>query len=101
MPSHPDSLVLRTVTRAVARHVDLPESSFDVDTNLRAELGLDALDLVLIVTRVEEELAIDVSLPRLEYVRSIADLAALIEEGDEPPTLRDRAVWGPEDAHAN
>lgn len=95
-----DSLTLRTIKAAVARHLDLDADTIGPDVDLREELGLDALDFVLIVTRVEAELAIEVSLPRLDYVRSIADLAKLIELEDEPPTLRDPNAW-PEEARAS
>ena len=94
-----DSLAMRTVQAAVARHLDLESDAVGVHVDLREELGLDPLDLVLIVTRVEEELSIEISLPRLDYVRTVADLANLIEDEDEPPTLRDPGIWGGEEAH--
>jgi acyl carrier protein len=90
-----DSLAMRTVQSAVARHLDLAPEDVGGDVDLREGLGLDPLDLVLIVTRVEEELAIEISLPRLDYVRSVQDLASLIEDEEEPPTLRDPGIGGP------
>ena len=96
----PDSLALRTVKSAVARHLDLPTDTVRTDHDLRDELGLDALDLVLILTRVEEEMRVDVSLPVLDHVRTVADLASVVEDIDEPTTLRDPSNWlGAEEAH--
>jgi acyl carrier protein len=96
MSSTLDSLALRTVKSAVARHLGLEADAVERDVDLREELGLDALDLVLIVTRVEEELGVEISLPRLDYVRTVSDLASVVPDDDEPPTLRDPGIWGEE-----
>jgi acyl carrier protein len=88
-----------TVTRAVAHHLGMQPEDVGEELDLREDLGLDALDLVLIVTRVEEDLLLAVSLPQLDYVRTVADLAAVVDDGTEPPTLRDPTAWDGEDAH--
>ncbi len=99
MTTRPDSLMLQTVKAAVARHLEIDPADVLDDLDLREHLGLDALDLVLIVTRVEEELGVEISLPRLDFVRSVSDLTLVIEDEDEPPTLRDPGVWGADPAH--
>ena len=99
MTTRPDSLVLQAVKAAVARHLEIDPADVIDDLDLREHLGLDALDLVLIVTRVEEELGVEISLPRLDFVRSVSDLTLVIEDEDEPPTLRDPGVWGADPAH--
>lgn len=97
--SLPNSFVSARVKSAIARHLDLGAESIGETDDLRADLGLDALDLVLIVTRLEAEMGIDVSLPRLDYVRTVADLAGVVADEEEPPTLRDPTIWGPDEAH--
>ena len=95
-----DSSALAIVKSAVARHLGLPPETVRTDHDLRDELGLDALDLVLILTRVEQEMSVDVSLPVLDHVRTVAELASVVEDIDEPETLRDPTSWfGAEDAH--
>jgi acyl carrier protein len=90
----PDSTpTLSNILSAIARHLDRDASEIDTSADLREELGLDALDLVLIVTRVEESLGVEVSLPRLDYVRTVSDLALVFDDADEPVTLRDPTAW--------
>lgn len=86
---------LRAVSEALASHLDVPAAAIGAAQHLARDLGVDAVDLVLVLLRLDERGALsDFPLARLEEVRTVADLAALLDahadathERREAPTL--------------
>jgi acyl carrier protein len=72
-----ESLTDVMVTRAIASHLAMPVDEIDGHDSLAEDLGLDALDLVLVALRLEENIGVDFPLARLDGVVTVDDLVAL------------------------
>jgi acyl carrier protein len=64
------------VRRAIAQHLDLDILAIDPRHELERDLGIDPLDLVLLVLRLEEEWSIEVPVERLANTQTVSDLIA-------------------------
>jgi acyl carrier protein len=67
-----------TVRCAVAQHLEV--DSIDIRSSHRFErdLGLERIDIVLVVLRVEEVENVELPFDRLDQIDSVADLTALL-----------------------
>jgi acyl carrier protein len=66
------------VLTAVAHHLRADPRSIDLDMHLEGDLGLDALDLILIVPRLDEITSREVAIADLEGIESVRDLRDLV-----------------------
>jgi acyl carrier protein len=100
------------VRHALARHLKTDPLLLGASDRLGEDLGLDALDLVLIVLAFEEQAKVEFPMGDLQSVRTVADLASLTrawlsahdaggalgawtfgpQPGASRPTLRARAL---------
>lgn len=63
---------------AVALHLDVLPDDIDADARLLEDLGLDALDVVLVVLRLEDVAHCELPIAALERVSTVADLARML-----------------------
>ncbi len=63
---------------AIALHLERDVESIHGDALLERDLGLDPLDLVLIVLRIEEITGADVAIADLESVRTVHELESVV-----------------------
>lgn len=66
------------VLTAVANHLRVAVRSIDLDMHLEGDLGLDALDLILIVLRLDEIASAEVAIADLEGIETVRDLRDLV-----------------------
>lgn len=87
-----DDCSVDIVTFALALHLEADPDSIHLDQRLADDLGLDALDLVLVALRLEEIAEAEFPVAALETARTVADLAVIVRlwcevEGRDRPTL--------------
>jgi acyl carrier protein len=70
---------LELVRFALAQHLGCEPEDVDETNRLEEELGLDPLDLVLVVLRLEELGEVDFPMADLEHVMTVGDLAAMVQ----------------------
>ncbi len=68
------------VRALVAERLRRDVSDVALTADLFDDLGLAPLDLVVVALRFEEVLRVKVALPRLDRVRTVAELVALFDE---------------------
>lgn len=49
------------------------------ESNLRYELGLTSLDMMMLIVKLEEECNVNLSVDRIVNVKTVADLVAMVE----------------------
>lgn len=64
--------------RILSEEFDLDKSLFTADTTF-AELGLDSLQIVDAVMRVEEEFSVEISDEEMEKLHSLSDVCNLLQ----------------------
>jgi len=69
---------LEIVRFALALHLEVVPEVIAVDDRLNEDLGLDPLDLVLVVLRLEELAEAEFPVADLEHASTVADLVALV-----------------------
>ena len=67
-----------SIRNAVAAHLDIEPSQLEPSHDLRKDLGLDPLDLVLVVLRLEDDADVEFPVAELEHVDTLDDLARLV-----------------------
>lgn len=77
---------------ALALHVDRDPESIRPDMWLERDLGLDPLDLVLIVLRLEEVAAVELPVVEFDTIRTVADLDELVRRWLGPRNERETAL---------
>jgi acyl carrier protein len=83
------------VRRALALHLDVEPDAIAEDAALEAELGLDPLDLVLVVLRLEEIEEIEFPVADLEHIRTVGDLVELVRAWSNPLSRSERSTTLP------
>ncbi len=81
---------LEVVRFALALHLSIDPIEIELEHRLEADLGLDPLDLVLVVLRLEEIEEAEFPVADLETVVTVADLVSVVREwssGDRSATL--------------
>ncbi|MFO0663331.1 MAG: phosphopantetheine-binding protein [Polyangiaceae bacterium] len=76
MPSIDDSLV----RVAVALHLDVALDSVHSEDHLVRDLGLDPLDLVLVVLRLDELVGAQCALANLQSIETVRDLEDMVRD---------------------
>jgi acyl carrier protein len=80
---------LEIVCFALALHLEIDPSEIHESQDLETDLGLDPLDLVLVVLRLEELGDGEFPVGELESVYTVKDLADVVRTWtDGPPTVR-------------
>ncbi len=74
------SRFLNLVELAIARHLGSKCKEVHASQRLDEDLGLDPLDVILIVIRLEDEAGIEFPVGSLDRVRTVRDLAEAIRE---------------------
>jgi len=74
------SRFLNLVELAIVRHVGPGCISVHASQRLDEDLGLDPLDVILIVIRLEEQAGVEFPVGSLDHVRTVRDLAEAIRE---------------------
>jgi acyl carrier protein len=82
---------LEVVRFALALHLSMDREHIEPEDRLEADLGLDPLDLVLVVLRLEEIENAEFPVAELESVVTVADLVAVVRAWSQP----DRAATLP------
>ena len=72
--------MLERVIRIIAEYADVPEAEINENTDIRADLGLNSLELVNLAVEIEEEF--DVEIPDREAMglETVEDAIHIIEE---------------------
>lgn len=80
---------MEIVSFALALHLEIDPAEIDETQNLEEDLGLDPLDLVLVVLRLEEIGDGEFPVGDLESVITVKDLASVVRVWTEgPETVR-------------
>jgi acyl carrier protein len=66
------------VLQSVAEHLDIEPEALSLEQELARDLGLDALDLVLVVLRLEEIEEAEFPIAALDDVETVGDLVVLV-----------------------
>ncbi len=69
---------LNLVEAAIARHMGRNGTTVHAAQRLDEDLGLDPLDLILIVIRLEDQAGVEFPVGSLDQVRTVRDLADAI-----------------------
>lgn len=86
---------MEVVSFALALHLEVDPDEIHEDQDLEADLGLDPLDLVLVVLRLEEIGEGEFPVGDLEGIKTVKDLAAVVRRwNDGPPTVRVPSLSG-------
>jgi len=87
LPMRTDEMEL--VSFALALHLEIDPTEVHEAQSLEDDLGLDPLDLVLIVLRLEELGEGEFPVGELEGIQTVNDLARVVRNWKEgPPTIR-------------
>lgn len=81
----PESTVATQVRAALARRLKRDESRIHPRDDLREDLGLDSLDLIELVFKMEEAFHIDIPNADLAGLRTVGDAITYVEGRLEPP----------------
>ncbi|MBX3208565.1 MAG: hypothetical protein KF764_26265 [Labilithrix sp.] len=87
---------LEIVSFALALHLGIDPAEVEVSHRLEADLGLDPLDLVLVVLRLEELGEVEFPVAELEGLRTVGDLVDVVRQWVHgPDTLRSELLTAP------
>jgi len=73
-----DSPILPRLLSLAARHADVPEGALRPEADLFEALGIDSLQALDLLTRLEEAFGVEIPDYELQEIRSFAELAELI-----------------------
>lgn len=87
------------VRAALALHLDVEPDAISADSRLSEDLGLDPLDLVLVVLRLEEIAEAELPIAELEGVGTVRELTEVVigwtrERDTDPGPVRSRTPSG-------
>ena len=71
------------VKALICQYVDIDPATITEDTNIRSDLGLNSLDLVNLVTEIEDEFDIEIPDRAIKLFKTVKDVVRFIEEADE------------------
>ena len=87
----PESKVATQIRAALARRLKRDESRIRPHHALREDLGLDSLDMIELVFKMEEAFDVDIPNGDLTGIRTVGDTIAYVEGRLEPPGATRRA----------
>lgn len=73
-------MVYETVVSIICEQFDLEEKDVSMETGVTEDLGADSLDLVEVLSAIEDELDVEIPDEVLENMKTIGDLVKYIEE---------------------
>ncbi len=73
-------MVYETVVSIICEQFDLEESKVTMETGVTEDLGADSLDLVEVLSAIEDELDVEIPDEVLENMKTVGDLVKYIEE---------------------
>lgn len=76
---------------ALALHLDVMPDDIEEGARLSEDLGLDLLDVVLVVLRIEDATNLELAIADLENVSTVSDLARLVAPA--APARRAASGW--------
>ncbi|MDR3311231.1 MAG: acyl carrier protein [Oscillospiraceae bacterium] len=72
-------MVLDKIRHALATQFELDEETITADTDIMADLGADSLDLVELISELEDEYSVSATDEAIYQCKTVGDLAAFIE----------------------
>mgnify|MGYP002727739577 FL=1 len=73
-------MVLEKVKSILAEQFDVEEDKITEETSLQDDLGADSLDVVDLLTSIEDEFSIEVPDEDVENIKTVGSLVAYIEQ---------------------
>ncbi len=73
-------MVYETVVSIICEQFDLEEKDVTMETGVTEDLGADSLDLVEVLSAIEDELDVEIPDEVLENMKTVGDLVKFIEE---------------------
>lgn len=73
-------MVYETVVSIICEQFDLEEKDVSMETGVTEDLGADSLDLVEVLSAIEDELDVEILDEVLENMKTVGDLVKYIEE---------------------
>ncbi len=72
-------MVLEKIKSLLAEQLDADIDTMDVDTDIARDLGADSLDVVELLTNIEDEFGIEIPDEEIENIKTIGDLCEYIQ----------------------
>lgn len=76
----PNDVVLRYAQKIISEQFGTPESSVHRDSMLTTDLGMDSLDSVELVMRVEDDLSIEIADGEVDRIESVQEMVLYLEQ---------------------
>lgn len=73
-------MVYETVVSIICEQFDLEEKDVSMETGVTEDLGADSLDLVEVLSAIEDELDVEIPDEVFENMKTVGDLVKYIEE---------------------
>ena len=73
-------MVYETVVSIICEQFDLEEKDVSMETGVTEDLGADSLDLVEVLSAIEDELDVEIPDEVLENMKTVGDLVKYIED---------------------
>lgn len=73
-------MVYETVVSIICEQFDLEEKQVTMETGVTEDLGADSLDLVEVLSAIEDELDVEIPDEVLENMKTVGDLVKYIED---------------------
>lgn len=75
-----DAMLLSAIEKAIREESESVRGlAIDADSRLVEDLGLDSLDLVAVVLKLEDQLQVPIGVQEIKNFRVVSDLAALVQ----------------------
>ncbi len=71
----------KDVKLLIAKILDVPRVKLDLEADLFKQLGADSLKAIEIIAAIEKRYRMQISLPKLVKIKTIAQLIRLVEDG--------------------
>ncbi|MBQ3069675.1 MAG: acyl carrier protein [Clostridia bacterium] len=73
-------MVIDQVKKILSEEFDVPMSEINENTNIETDLGADSVDVIDLLMSLEDEFQLEIPDEAIDEIRTVADLAAYIEE---------------------
>jgi len=72
--------IAQKTKRIIADTLGVDQHLLTYDTNLKSDLGADSLDILEVITTLEDEFHVSVADERMEHMKSVGDLIKYFEQ---------------------